>query len=49
MPRLARNVFDFLPKLHDQLIEGARGAVIINAPDFVQERFARNGIAAFAK
>lgn len=49
MPRLGGNVFDLLPQLHDQLIEGAGGAVVIDAPDFVQERFARNRVAAFAE
>src|SRR2546430_10982328 len=49
MPRLARNVFNLLLELHDQLIERAGGAVIVNAPDFVQKRFARDGVAAFAE
>jgi hypothetical protein len=49
MPRLAGNVFDLLSQLHNQLIEGARGAVVVDAPDFVQERFARNRVAAFAE
>jgi hypothetical protein len=49
MARLGRSVLDLLPQLHDQLIEGARGAVILDAPDFVQERVARNHVAAFAK
>ena len=31
MARLARNVFDFLAELHDQLVEGAGGAVVIDA------------------
>jgi hypothetical protein len=47
MPRLARNIFDLLTQLHDQLIESARGTVVGDAPDFVQERFTRNGIANF--
>ena len=49
MAGLAGNVFDFLPQLHDELIEGAGGAVVVDAPDFVQEGFARNRAAAFAK
>lgn len=48
MVRLSRNVLDLLAQLYDQLIEGAGGAVVFDAPDFVQERFARNGVAAFA-
>lgn len=39
MPRLAGNVFDLLAQFHDQLIEGARGSVIVDAPDFVEGRF----------
>jgi hypothetical protein len=41
------NVFDFLAELHDQLIERAGGAVVIDALDFVQGRLARDRIAAF--
>ena len=37
MTRLAGNVFDFLAQLHDQLIEGAGGAVVIVAPDLIQQ------------
>src|ERR1700674_5361196 len=48
MTRLGRLVFDLLAQLHDQLIERAGGAVVVDAPDFVQEGFAGNGIAAFA-
>ena len=49
MARLSRFVFDLLAQLHDQLIEGAGGAVMVYAPDFVQEGFARNGVAAFTE
>ncbi len=31
------------------MIEGAGGAVVVDAPDFIQKRFAGNGVAAFAK
>jgi hypothetical protein len=37
MPRFAGDVLDLLAELHDQLIEGAGGAVIIDTPDFVEE------------
>ena len=40
MLRFAGNVFDLLPQLHDQLIERARGAVVFDAPHFVEQRVA---------
>jgi hypothetical protein len=49
MPRLGGNVLDLLAQFHDQLVQRPRGAVIIDAPDFIEQRFARNGVAAFAK
>lgn len=36
MLRLTAVVAKFFPELHDDLIQRARGAVIITAPDFVQ-------------
>src|SRR5689334_2330612 len=49
MPRFAGNVLDLLPQLHDQLIKRPGRAVIVDAPDFVEQRFAGHGVAALAK
>jgi len=45
---LAGGVFDFLAQLDHELVEGAGGAVVFNAPDFIEDGVARDGVAAFA-
>jgi hypothetical protein len=46
VPRLAGNVLDLLAQLHDQLIEGAGGAVVIDAPDFRSRALRANRVTA---
>src|SRR5258707_12441821 len=48
VPRLAGCRFDFLPQLNHQLIQRPRGAVVLDAPHFGENGFARHGVAAFA-
>ena len=49
MPRFTGRVLDLLAELDDELIERARGAVVFDAPDFVEDDVARDGVAAFAE
>src|SRR2546430_2304582 len=42
VPRLASVVAEFLAQLDDDLIERARGAVVIVTPDFIQQAISRH-------
>ena len=41
--------FEFLAKFDDELVEGAGGTEVIDAPDFVEDGIAGDGVAAFAE
>src|SRR5690242_14443339 len=45
MLRLARRGLDLLPQLDHELIERARGAVILDTPNLGQDRLARDSVA----
>jgi len=40
---------EFLAEFDDELVEGAGGTEVIDAPDFVEDGIAGDGVAAFAK
>ena len=40
---------EFLAEFDDELVEGSGGAEVIDAPDFVEDGIAGDGVAAFAK
>src|SRR5262245_43373837 len=46
--RLGGSVLDFLAELHHELVEGAGGAVVFDAPNFIQDGVTGDGVAAFA-
>jgi len=41
--------FEFLAEFDHELVEGAGGAKVIDAPDFIEDGIAGDGVAAFAK
>ncbi len=45
MPRLGRVVFDVAAQAHDEIIDGARIGIFMQAPDFLEHGLARDRFA----